>query len=152
MRLSLVVVLELVEVTMVLIIQQHYRKPYVCRVPHSLPWVKPRAHGKRCVTRSGAWQRGRLPCASTKDPRQSISTRQRKDLCRVPNFGHMTKMTARDVICPIVTFAVCHNKALSKVSSCCVLYFGHTAKIFQNNCILPPQIFWYKYRVHVTAC
>jgi hypothetical protein len=29
----------------------HYRIPALCRVPRSLPWANPRAHGKECVCR-----------------------------------------------------------------------------------------------------
>ena len=54
-------------------------------------------------------------------------------LYRVLKLRHTAKMAASDAVWSTVTFAVCLNKALDKVSSFRVLYFVHTAKIFQNN-------------------
>ena len=119
--------------------------PETVRLPCAAQFVVGQTSGTRqrlglpCATRLGTRQRFgtrqplSLSCASTKDPRQRMLTRQRKDLCRVPNIGHTAKMAASDAVWSTVTFAVCLNKALGKVSSCRVLYFGHTTKIFQNN-------------------
>ena len=138
--------------------------PETVRLPCAAQFVVGQTSGTRqrlglpCATRLstrqrfGTRQRERLPCASTKDPRQRMRTRQRKDLCRVPNIGHTAKMAASDAVWSTVTFAVCLNKALGKVSSCRVFYFVHTAKVFQNSWILTPQIFWYKNTGYFAPC
>ena len=138
--------------------------PETMRLPCAKTFAVGKTSGTRqrqglpCATRTGTRQscstrqRKDLPCARRNGPRQRSGTQQTMHLCRVPNLGHKAKMAASDVVWSTDTFAVCLNKAHGKDSICCVFYFEHTAKVYQNSWIWTSQIFWHKNTGNFAPC